>query len=865
MSLNWTIEQLKSWIEATFPDNVARSITEADLRDVLNKTVDWVFETNSEAFIQAAIIQIEEKRVQAVQVLEDASDIKSEIIGERTLTQAARVAAENAVANAVLGQNPLGEYNPGTNTPALSETPAAGIAVGSFYDITVEGVVAFSGSNFDESDVLAVGGRLIKKNNTNWYYQPPSNLALVKAIHLEGKLGGEVKEGEEKMVSGNTIFHALPIFEKIRTSQLFDSNNYEKNLSFGSTNANTSLPDAATTKYINIPVTETTLSYSGLGSSVARRIAWMNGENGAGTLVVVTTVDTPSKTVPIPVGAKSFRFFFQRPEDGDRTGSFMLNFGALLEWEPYAYIKGVNNYPLAEPDPAADGQIIEGEERPVSGDRVYKALPVFEKIRTWQLFDSSNYEKNLSFGSTNGNTSLPGAATTKYINIPVTETTLSYSGLGSSVARRIAWMNGENGSGTLVVVNTVNTPSGTVPIPTGAKSFRFFFQRPEDGDRTGSFTLNFGALLEWEPYAYIGGINNLPLYVAPPRRINHIYAVLNGASPVVNESGWYRCCPVVPDNATMACTGYTYDIKRDLHVVSEYNKNTSSRLLFFRPSDLVDRNLDNPAVSTPHKVYDVTAYIDHLQGCAWDWVADRYLLLGTKKGASPGGSNSVIVCLSASGNVLDIIELGNSMTVEVGMIDVLLDGSIVVKPNTGSSAYIFNRSGQLVNRVSGLLGNEGIAVNKYTGDVWCAGNAFLMKKYDRNWIEQSSFSYNTFTNESSGSNVEGMAVMRDGSIVVCADAYYHGGTPLGNALFFFDPESTVNKRKYFYLPNGLGGPDTGYISEVIETPNSVTEVVVSCNFNERKSYRSGQYPATIANAEFSENIVNNTLFQVRIG
>jgi len=119
-----------------------------------------------------------------------------------------------------------------------------------------------------------------------------------------------------------------------------------------------------------------------------------------------------------------------------------------------------------------------------------------DKVRgNYQLFNKNDYVPNMSFTTTNVDTTLSGAATTKYINIPNTNrpSFLSWNGLGNSSARRVAWMTEENGGGTLISVNTVSVASATIAIPATAKSFRFFFQRPEDGDVTGVFMLNFGS------------------------------------------------------------------------------------------------------------------------------------------------------------------------------------------------------------------------------------------------------------------------------------------------------------------------------------------------------------------------------------
>lgn len=482
-------------------------------------------------------------------------------------------------------------------------------------------------------------------------------------------------------------------------------------------------------------------------------------------------------------------------------------------------------------------------------------------ISTVQLFDKNNYNADTSFNSSNTNAPLTGGAVTPYYNIPDGQTHVSFSGLGTSAARRIAWMTDVDGGGSLISVTTTALSSATILIPATAKSFRFFFQRPEDGDVTGTFMLNFGMQAPYEPYETIKEIVGFEFAQRKPNTVKSAYAVLNGVSPTVNASNWYKKTPVVADVALKGNSGLGYDLKRNLFVVAEYNTTISSKILVFRNSDLVEG-----AVSTPYRTIDLSTILDHIQGVTWDFVDDTYLALGTKKGELTGTTNSIVVKVSPIGTVLDIFELGDNITVQVGMIDILIDGNIVIKPNLGSYAYIFNRNYALITRIV-LIGEEGIAVNKFNGDIWCADSKFTVKKYDKNFVELATYTFNTYNNESAGSNIEGMAILPDGSLVISADAFLHGGTTLGNALFFFDFEQTVNKRRYFYLPNGIGEYKDlkgEYVTEIIKPVAAVTSVVVESDKVNRKFYRSADTLAAISAAAFSSTLTSNTYFQTKI-
>ncbi len=95
--------------------------------------------------------------------------------------RADRLLAEQLVTNAALAQNPLGDWNPATNSPALTAVPPAAPAVpkGSFYRVgTTPALAPFSGKNFTSGVTnLPVGTLLIKDSETQWAIQLPSSSA----------------------------------------------------------------------------------------------------------------------------------------------------------------------------------------------------------------------------------------------------------------------------------------------------------------------------------------------------------------------------------------------------------------------------------------------------------------------------------------------------------------------------------------------------------------------------------------------------------------------------------------------------------------------------------------------------------------
>lgn len=200
---------------------------------------DFVAETNSSAFIQDSISQV-------LGIKQEVTNEKNEvsaIAGQVTLTnlevQAAKDATLLAQANANLAQNPLGEYNAATNVPTLAALPPAAPAVpiGSFYNITEDGNISFAGSNFTSGAAVKIGGRIIKKSESLWYYQKPSSLSLesLNGVKVDsfGKATGLIlpesqylhSRGLSELTGNTTYFSAASygLYELMSSAVLFNT------------------------------------------------------------------------------------------------------------------------------------------------------------------------------------------------------------------------------------------------------------------------------------------------------------------------------------------------------------------------------------------------------------------------------------------------------------------------------------------------------------------------------------------------------------------------------------------------------------------------------------------------------------------
>lgn len=354
------------------------------------------------------------------------------------------------------------------------------------------------------------------------------------------------------------------------------------------------------------------------------------------------------------------------------------------------------------------------------------------------------------------------------------------------------------------------------------------------------------------------------------KKINFAYAVLNGTSPTKNSDGWYRASTVVPNQiggVTAGCTGFAYDRFRELFMIAQYHYDTSAKILLFRRSDLVDRNTTTKVVSTPFKTLDLTSVLDHIQGIAHDWKTDTYLAIGRQKGKTTQNQDSRFVRISAFGNIIDVVDANQLDGYQPGMIDYDINGNLLFKPNNSSGLFVLNpNTFQILNIIAVSNSFEGLAVNRYNGDVWVAGDDKKVRKFDKNYTFISEYTYQTLPDGSgtNNGNVEGMVIDRDGSLIMAADTYLHGANDMGNALFFFDFENTVNKKRFFDLKKGT--QEIPFISSVTDVTNA-TSIVVDANFTPIVQSRSAAtaVAVVVASNVFSNSITNNNYFQIKIG
>lgn len=195
MEPDFTIEQFKEWVDETFPDNRERAIAEYNFRDGLAKLADFVFQTNSSAFIEQTIEQIVTIKQSILNTQEAVEELKSDTIESISTIDGKIARAEAAATRAELGLVYKGAYNVSTNTIPLTAIPNAAWPDGSYVDITPNsGPLPFAGTNFLSGQQVNSGDRL-KKVGTQWSWIKASDLALQQVTELNKLLSGPELEG----------------------------------------------------------------------------------------------------------------------------------------------------------------------------------------------------------------------------------------------------------------------------------------------------------------------------------------------------------------------------------------------------------------------------------------------------------------------------------------------------------------------------------------------------------------------------------------------------------------------------------------------------------------------------------------------
>jgi|GEM_PF-5229774 len=272
-------------------------------------------------------------------------------------------------------------------------------------------------------------------------------------------------------------------------------------------------------------------------------------------------------------------------------------------------------------------------------------------------------------------------------------------------------------------------------------------------------------------------------------------------------------------------TGMSVDPVSRMFIFSLYNYAASSRMALARQNELSPYSPTGTITPNYTRIIDVTPYLDHIQGNAYDAEEGYIYVFGTIKGAdSANNGNRVIICVNRQGQKVKT-DYFPAVAGEAGMIAVY-DKKLYIKFNNIVTLYIYDLVTK--NPIDSFVtpgAAEGLAVGT-PGIFTCPGATIYLYSHSSPHTQIWSGA-----NPVLGQEIEGMAYDEaTRGLMIQGDAYLHGFNPNGNMAKMVNPFGTYKQDirfPYTYgwdtwkftgklTPMGFGLFGTGYgISPVI--------------------------------------------------
>lgn len=221
-------------------------------------------------------------------------------------------------------------------------------------------------------------------------------------------------------------------------------------------------------------------------------------------------------------------------------------------------------------------------------------------------------------------------------------------------------------------------------------------------------------------------------------------------------------------------TGLTYNPYTQEYYVACYNYTASARIFVYKREDMTPYVASPPIMPTPRRIIDVTAFIDHIQGLAYDTVEGYIYVYGTIKGSAGGNGDRTIICIDVFGNKVKPDWTGMASG-EAGDISIY-QKKLYLKPNNVVTCYIYDLAAKsLIDSFTTYTSGEGLAVSD-AGIYICGGSDIRLYSHAAGHAQ-----LNTYPNPSYNGEVEGMFIHpADGRLVKNADTFLHGVQTNGN-------------------------------------------------------------------------------------
>jgi len=232
-------------------------------------------------------------------------------------------------------------------------------------------------------------------------------------------------------------------------------------------------------------------------------------------------------------------------------------------------------------------------------------------------------------------------------------------------------------------------------------------------------------------------------------------------------------------------TGLSMDPVTRRLLIACYNYATTSRIFDQKISELIPYSPVGTITPNPSRIINVTAFLDHIQGVAYDFEEGFIYAFGTIKGAnSAQNGNRVIICVNKNGEKVKS-DYFPAVAGEAGMI-VVYEKRLYIKFNNIVTLYIYDLvSKSLIDSFTTNGAWEGLTVCSYGIFVCGTSGASAVTLYSH---EPGHAILWSGANPVLGGEIEGM-VFDEGTrgLIIQGDAHLHGGNPNGNMAKVVNP------------------------------------------------------------------------------
>lgn len=327
------------------------------------------------------------------------------------------------------------------------------------------------------------------------------------------------------------------------------------------------------------------------------------------------------------------------------------------------------------------------------------------------------------------------------------------------------------------------------------------------------------------------------------------------------------------DGDTIGVSGLSYNTQTDEYIMGYFSYGKEAKIWFYHRSspNLLTYNPYGTLNPIPDRSIDVTAYINNIQGVAYDDSNNTYWALGSLNDVS-SDTERVLINVDDAGTLLSTTTL-STMSFQAGML--ILNNTLnefIIKPNDKAELYFLDKTTKLVTRTElNVPLFEGLAFDPIMNTIWIGSDEGYVNVYDYTTFELVGSSYfgSLHSENVLKQNVEGMLIDPiDGKLLIAFDGWLHGGNNNGNCLWKYN----IGNNLYSQPGGGFHGTLADANKGVLDGNYFVTSITTNIPVagNGYITVIGGQFGTTnsfpiktqriyyfTGNREFQRNYTNN--------